>query len=1101
MLSIGKVAEGQHAYYEKLVAHGRDDYYSGKGEAPGEWMGAAAAGLGLEGTVEAERFNAMIAGLDPSDPDLERLLGGERKESTVAAYDLTFSAPKSLSVLYATADLAIARELVAAHDASVRAAIGYLEDEAVKVRRGRGGKVVQKGGGLLAAAYRHRMSRAEDPQLHTHVVTANIAQGPDGRWTGLWGTPLYKHAKAAGTLYQAHLRAEVRERLGLEWGPVRKGAADLVAIDEAVLKHFSQRRHAMERAAAASGIELGTKDQGSAVAIGTRDRKRDEIDTAVWREEVQARAAEHGLTEKAIERLIRDGEIRLATDELGRTTSRPTAPSDVGERLAGESGLCEMSNAFTAREAVAEVAASYQQGIRVRGAREHAAAFLQRPDVPMVAIDEETPAPEQKWTTAGLVAAEQRLITTALRRADSGTAVVDPARLRRTLANADRPLNAQQAAAVIAVARSGNGVDVIEALAGTGKTYTAGMIRRVYEDAGREVIGAAPTGRAVRELRDEAGIRADTIDSHLHAIDRYSDALPAGGVLLLDEAGMASTIQTEKLLQAAAEAGCKVIAIGDSGQLPSVRAGGWLGAVGDRLGRHNLDEVMRQRDAVERRMLGLLHDGASEPYVAWAQKEDRLTVHPKPLDAIVTARDHWAAAAEEHGQAGAVLIARNNSTRQALNSAARAWRFERGELSLADQLRYDGFDVAPGDRVICRRNDRSLDIDNGTRGTVTRVHPGRIELETDAGERRELPSDYVGKHMEHAYALTGHGMQGGTVEWAGVVATAHDLSRGWSYTALSRARGTTELHVQTVGVDQLSERSDIAPYDAPDDTTTERAIEQLIERMKVRDDEDLALDQLLLPDDREERPAPTPALVDATTTLVELHLQRGDVRRLQRELPTDLLDRLGRLEAEHERAVAQRAEFQDRLATLPDAPEPRRFRPVVDTVADQRASLTAAVVAADDHLHTLDEQRERVRAQLGVDPDAILARSAELADDAARLDATIQRAVERVAEIHVAEVPAWATDELGDRPAFGRPAEHWDHAVRTVARYRLSVEPAADLSTGLGEAPMGREGGDTYVQADATLQAARKVLRPRSDDTAPETHATPGRDDRSDTTR
>jgi len=112
---------------------------------------------------------------------------------------------------------------------------GDLEDEAVRVRRGRGGGRVEAAEGLVAAAYRHRMSRALDPQLHTHVVAANVACGPDGRWTALHGHKLYTHAKNAGFLYQAHLRAEVRERLGLEWGPVVKGAAELVDVAPDVL--------------------------------------------------------------------------------------------------------------------------------------------------------------------------------------------------------------------------------------------------------------------------------------------------------------------------------------------------------------------------------------------------------------------------------------------------------------------------------------------------------------------------------------------------------------------------------------------------------------------------------------------------------------------------------------------------------------------------------------------------------------------------------------------------------------------------------------------------------------------------------------------------
>ncbi len=117
------------------------------------------------------------------------------------------------------------------------------------------------------------MSRALDPQLHTHVVAANLTLGADGRYTALHGTPLYRSAKTAGYLYQAHLRVRVSEQLGLEWVPVRNGAAELRAVPAVVLRGFSRRRHEMERAALAGGIGLGTKAAAQAAALATRQRK------------------------------------------------------------------------------------------------------------------------------------------------------------------------------------------------------------------------------------------------------------------------------------------------------------------------------------------------------------------------------------------------------------------------------------------------------------------------------------------------------------------------------------------------------------------------------------------------------------------------------------------------------------------------------------------------------------------------------------------------------------------------------------------------------------------------------------------------------------
>jgi conjugative relaxase-like TrwC/TraI family protein len=240
VLSIGKLTVEQSRYYERQVAQGRDDYYSGRGESPGRWTGSGAGVLGLGGEVDDEGFMALMEGRDPGSGERLKHVGGRSK---VAALDLTFSAPKSVSVLFAIGQPG----LVEAHESAVDAALGYLEREACRVRRGRGGVRREVGAGFVAAAYRHRMSRAEDPQLHTHVVAANMARGQDGRWTALDGTPIYRHAKAAGFLYQAHLRAAVRERLPwVRWGAVRNGMAEIEQIAPEVLREFSTRRRQIQ---------------------------------------------------------------------------------------------------------------------------------------------------------------------------------------------------------------------------------------------------------------------------------------------------------------------------------------------------------------------------------------------------------------------------------------------------------------------------------------------------------------------------------------------------------------------------------------------------------------------------------------------------------------------------------------------------------------------------------------------------------------------------------------------------------------------------------------------------------------------------------------
>jgi ATP-dependent exoDNAse (exonuclease V) alpha subunit len=196
---------------------------------------------------------------------------------------------------------------------------------------------------------------------------------------------------------------------------------------------------------------------------------------------------------------------------------------------------------------------------------------------------------------------------------------------------------------------------------------------------------------------------------------------------------------------------------------------------------------MRQRDVDERRALAHLHDGRSGTYLEWAEKNERVVVHTDD-GAIAAALEDWKRATAEHGATQAVLIARDDDTRATLNAAAREQ--VRTQCRLGDDIDYGPVTVAAGDRIICRRNDRFADVDNGTRATVLETRPQGLLIETDAGPLRTLPAAYVAEHVEHAYCLTGHGMQGGTVEHATVVATPRAMTRGWTYpTPPSRAPG------------------------------------------------------------------------------------------------------------------------------------------------------------------------------------------------------------------------------------------------------------------------------------------------------------------------
>jgi hypothetical protein len=442
------------------------------------------------------------------------------------------------------------------------------------------------------------MSRAGDPQLHTHVVVANMTFA-DGRHTALDARALYEHKSAAGAVYRAVLRTEVRERLPwLSWRPAGRGLFELEGMPDRVLRHFSQRRVEIEQRAAellGAGVAL-SRERMQGIALATRKAKAYGVDGATWREAAQARAAEHGL-----------GDAELTAIRTGAIADPAVVDlAAVRARLSGPNGLTGTHNTFVRRHALAEIAGAFPDGASMQELEVATGRYLIDESVaPLTVIA----GKEQRYTTHELLAREREIIDGAQRRRTGRTGVLPSTLVDRTIAEQAVALNDDQAAAVRTITSNGQGVDTINALAGTGKTTMIAAVAAGYERAGWRVLGAAPTARAARQLRDVAEVDASTMHSLAARIAR-GDRWDEQTVLVLDEAGMAPTRLTARLLAHAEHTGAKVIAVGDPGQLGSVEAGGWLAALTRRATGPTLREVMRQRDPDEQRALQGLRDGA-----------------------------------------------------------------------------------------------------------------------------------------------------------------------------------------------------------------------------------------------------------------------------------------------------------------------------------------------------------------------------------------------------------------------------------------------------------------------------------------------------------
>jgi conjugative relaxase-like TrwC/TraI family protein len=224
-----------------------------------------------------ERLSRKVLGVDP-----RKLYGeafdkawqhrGKRVNERVQAFDHCFSSPKSVSLLAAGGSPRVRRLLAEGRDEALQVAIGFLEQHGIGVRRDHNGTDRYPAvGGLVAVAFEHRLSRAGDPNSHTHVLVQNAAQGPDGRWTALDSDRLYAHLMAADHLYLAAERAALTERLGVRWGPVdeRSGAAEIIGLDDrALLERFSKRSEQIDHWLATHGLSLDPPIGYSRVVAG-----------------------------------------------------------------------------------------------------------------------------------------------------------------------------------------------------------------------------------------------------------------------------------------------------------------------------------------------------------------------------------------------------------------------------------------------------------------------------------------------------------------------------------------------------------------------------------------------------------------------------------------------------------------------------------------------------------------------------------------------------------------------------------------------------------------------------------------------------------------
>jgi conjugative relaxase-like TrwC/TraI family protein len=854
-------------------------YYSARGTPPGKFVGKGLAGLGAVpggvkpgDRVSPEMLYRMLVLL--ADPLTGEALGrppSAGEKAPVAGYDLTFSVPKSLSLMWAMGDERTRAGVQEVLERSVAEVVGWAEDHQVFcTRTGAQGARQEPVAGVVASTWLHYESRDGDPHLHLHCVAWNKARtASDGRWRALDGREVHHWLVAMSERHAGIVEDLMAERFGVAWceakamaGRVAKREVDGVTPD--MVAEFSRRTRAIEEA-------LVDKAQAAEVARGRVLTKRElgVLHGRAWRETRRKKAYRPlaDMTAEWAERArpwVGDGPSAWAAGLAGRTYLRVLHAADITEAMLSDvarAALAARSDkqaVFTKANLAADVerelhGVAFAPGERAKAADRvvelavSMAIKLSPPELAHVpkrfrvpdGTSQFSPASSWKFTTTAVLQAEARLLDAG--RDTSGPKV----RYGTVVAACEGPLpgkayalGADQALAVEQVGTSGRVVDLVVGAAGTGKTAALGALRAAWEaEHGPDSVkGLAPSASAAGNLAGELGIATENTAKWLFeagkdagrvaeaarlralAVELPKEAsqrvlaraavleteaerwrLHGEELLVLDEAGLASTLDLDRLAAQVREAGAKLLLVGDGAQQGAVGPGGAFAIlVEDRGDPPELLEARRFEQAWERHASTGLRRGSPAAIDEYL-REGRVSAGGRD-EVLVACYEGWKADIEA-GKAS-LMVAQDNETVGELNRLARAGRVVAGEVAADGLLLGDGTAAGVGDIVAARKNDRRLSLPAGgwvrnrDRFVVTSANDdGSIAVRRLDGEGEAvLPASYVAEHVELGYATTVFSAQGRTVATAhAVVGVA--MTRETLYVAATRGRESNKLYV------------------------------------------------------------------------------------------------------------------------------------------------------------------------------------------------------------------------------------------------------------------------------------------------------------------
>lgn len=833
----------------------RDEYYLSEGR--GVWWSSGETVVRHDAAIDAASFRDLCAGRHPgTGKPLVRGAG----EGHWAGEDCTLTPGKSVSVLWLSGDAEQRASIEAAHRAAVARALEFVAAEGIiTVRTGAGGSQEHRPGDLIVARFDHFTTREGDPNLHTHCVFLNVAGAPSGAASGRYKTlrhltieveHLYKMQVMVGAAFRAALADELRQRFDLRYREAGRGQWEVAGLPKAVLEAFSKRSEQILDYAGPGA----TSAQREIAALATR-RGKEELPTgpeleARWRSELAVFDLEPWQAVRDPGRSI-DPTLTLAAE---REVDRETVFEP--PEIAGDTPVARAASDLFRHESVVTRKALLQralelagvQGLGIAAVTAELARFEEDGTLLPLAAAELVPGGSACWTTPGIAACEASMLRAADRPGER--AWIAPAAIEAALAAA-RHLSHEQGEAVRHAAGR-DGVSLLEAGAGTGKTTTAKALVDSAIRSKMTVIGLAPSWVAADELAAATGIPAQAIArwryAHAQAATTNHSSAPSPlrpldpqTLILVDEAGMVATRDLEAILSAAKAAGAKVVLIGDRRQLASVGGASALRAVAEVTGRSAvLGEVRRQTVDWQRAASVVMARGDAEAGLRAYASHDRVELVSGVEAAQARVIALWSEQRAAHGD-DVIIVTRRNADAAALNARARAVLRDEGHLgpdliALPSRNRKDQavpLNLALGDSLRFGESLPHLSVRNGNRAVVQGIatSPGgsvRLRLRLEDGRVLDEPWQHLARKplfkrkpkqpkIVHSYAGTAYAAQGRTSA-AAVLYLGSGTDAREIYVGLTRHRHEARVVVERERLDAQCRQRQADPRQPATDT-------------------------------------------------------------------------------------------------------------------------------------------------------------------------------------------------------------------------------------------------------------------------------------------